>query len=62
MKKATISILLVIFVFSNRMTGQVINVNPDPNGEPWWAGGALASDPGDWSDAIDNHYKLQSPV
>jgi hypothetical protein len=44
------------------MTGQVINVNPDPNGEPWWAGGALASDPGDWSDAIDNHYKLQIPV
>lgn len=23
------------------MQSQIINVNPDPNGEPWWSGGLL---------------------
>lgn len=32
---------------------QIINMNPDPLGEPWWSGGAVAPPPGTLSDAIE---------
>lgn len=50
--------LLCFIVMAFQANAQMINVNPDPNGEPWWSGGAVAPEPGAWSDAIVNHYKL----
>lgn len=42
MKKRSFLILLVCIVFINTAKSQLININPDPNGEPWliyeWTG------------------------
>ena len=40
------SLILIAVVITNNVTiAQVINVNPDPDGEPWIAGDALATPP-----------------
>ncbi|MBI9036273.1 MAG: hypothetical protein JEZ03_17570 [Bacteroidales bacterium] len=36
--KKMISTFLVLFLFTLQVTAQV-NMNPDPNGDPWWSGG-----------------------
>jgi hypothetical protein len=33
------NIVLIIIIFAIRIFAGPINVNPDPDGEPWWAGG-----------------------
>ncbi|MFA7124238.1 MAG: hypothetical protein WC212_09370, partial [Candidatus Delongbacteria bacterium] len=36
MNKLTIILMIIIASFA---FAELINMNPDPNGEPWWAGG-----------------------
>lgn len=31
--------LPIIFILASLISAELVNVNPDPNGEPWWAGG-----------------------
>lgn len=45
--------LLCFIAMAFQANAQMINVNPDPNGEPWWSGGAVAPEPGAWSDATE---------
>lgn len=51
--KAFILTLFVIIVTANTHA-QLINMNPDPNGNPWWAGGIPETTPEiqAWSDAL----------
>jgi hypothetical protein len=40
MKKHILLLTLwIITSLAMQVSAQLINVNPDPNGEPWWAGG-----------------------
>jgi|GEM_PF-2416235 len=34
-------IVSAIFAFTLQANGQVINLNPNPNAEPWWSGGSI---------------------
>lgn len=39
-------VLCVILGMSVTASAQLINCNPNPNGEPWWAGWRTGSDSG----------------
>ena len=52
--KNNIIILLSIFIaLSLNTNAQLINCNPDSEGEPWWAGGDIPLTEEEW-DAIPN--------
>jgi parallel beta-helix repeat protein len=44
---------LLTFCITLQSQAQIINMNPDPLGEPWWSGGAVAPPPGTVSDAYE---------
>jgi len=44
--------LLTVFIALHTQA-QIINMNPDPLGEPWWSGGAVAPSPDALIDAIE---------
>ncbi len=50
--------LLVCVCMSLYTQGQVVNVNPDPNGPPWWAGGVRELTPEDY-DKLEAMSELQ---
>ncbi len=46
-------ICLLFAVVALHTQAQIINMNPNPNGDPWISGSAVAPSPGAWSDAIE---------
>ncbi len=58
MKK--ISIILAVLL-TQLMFAELINMNPDPNGEPWWAGGWKMPDAEEMK-KIDSYPKLTLPA
>ena len=52
-KSRIVGILAFTFCMSLLSQAQIINMNPDPLGDPWWSGGAVAPPPGALSDAFE---------
>lgn len=45
MKTTDFFFAIVLFVVSLPLNAQVTNINPDPNGEPWWTGDGVLPQP-----------------
>jgi hypothetical protein len=41
MKNQFFAFILLALLLGSQQTNAQVNINPDPNGEPWWAGSAV---------------------
>ena len=48
MKYKKLFLFFAIIAFNCNTYSQPINCNPDPNGQPWWAGGDIVPTPEEW--------------
>ncbi len=58
--KKFIPFIFIILLFVSQAQSQTDNVNPDPNGEPWIAGGLRPLTAGDWA-FLNSLPRLQLP-
>jgi hypothetical protein len=49
--RRTISLLFAVVALHTQ--AQIINMNPNPNGDPWISGSAVAPSPAAWDDAVE---------
>jgi len=47
MKKQKMIYVAALFLIALQSSAQIVNINPDPNGEPWITGDAIFLTPGD---------------
>lgn len=53
------NIVFILLVISSLFTySQIINCNPDPNGDPWVAGGSPTSITGDYQLQVDEIQEM----
>lgn len=49
MKKHILLVLILTIAISLNTIAQLVNCNPDPQGDPWWAGGDIALTEAEWA-------------
>lgn len=54
------TILICLYLLSNALIAQVVNVNPDPGGDPWLAGGLRPLTADDW-EFLNDLPRLTTP-